>query len=68
MPIMHRQFFIKLSHNHDYIQTHFNDRRNPFHVANGIYIIIQKLCYNLFTRIRIRIFSYGNSFENITIE
>ena len=36
------------------------------HVANGICIIIHKLCYSIVTRIRIRIFS--NSFENITIE
>ena len=66
--MIHRQFFIKISHNHDCIQTHCNDRRNPFHVANGIYIIIHKLCYSIVTHIRIRIFSYGNSFENITIE
>ena len=30
---LHRQFFIKLSKNRDYIQTHCNDRRNPFHFA-----------------------------------
>ena len=30
---LHRQFFIKISKNHDYIQTHCNDRRNPFHFA-----------------------------------
>ena len=30
---LHRQFFIKISHNRDYIQTHCNDRRNPFHFA-----------------------------------
>ena len=27
------QFFIKISHNRDYIQTHCNDRRNTFHFA-----------------------------------
>ena len=32
-PPLHRQFFIKLSHNRDYIQSHCNDRRNPFHFA-----------------------------------
>ena len=32
-PPLHRQFFIKISHNRDYIQTHCNDRRNPFHFA-----------------------------------
>ena len=32
-PPLHRQFFIKISQNHDYIQTHCNDRRNPFHFA-----------------------------------
>ena len=32
-PPLHRQFFIKISHNHDYIQTFCNDRRNPFHFA-----------------------------------
>ena len=30
---LHRQFFIKISQNHDYIQTHCNNRRNPFHFA-----------------------------------
>ena len=30
---LHRQFFIKISHNHDYIQTYCNDRRNSFHFA-----------------------------------
>ena len=30
---LHRQFFIKISHNRDYIQTHCNDRRNLFHYA-----------------------------------
>ena len=67
---MHRQFFIKISQNHDYIQTYCNDRRNTFHFAcrHGIYILIHKLCYSIVTRVRIRIFSYGNSFENITME
>ena len=32
-PPLHRQFFIKISHNHDYIQTYCNDRRNSFHFA-----------------------------------
>ena len=32
-PPLHRQFFIKLSQNRDYIQTHCSDRRNPFHFA-----------------------------------
>ena len=32
-PPLHRQFFIKISQNHDCIQTHCNDRRNPFHFA-----------------------------------
>ena len=30
---MHRQFFKKISQNHDYIQTHCNNRRNPFDFA-----------------------------------
>ena len=30
---LHRQFFIKISQNRDYIQSHCNDRRNPFHFA-----------------------------------
>ena len=30
---IHRQFFIKISQNRDYIQTFSNDRRNPFHFA-----------------------------------
>ena len=38
------------------------------HVANGFRITIHKLCYSKVTRFRIRIFSYGNGFENITIE
>ena len=33
IPIMHRQFFRKLAQNRDYIQTHCNDRRNPFRFA-----------------------------------
>ena len=33
IPIMHRQFFKKLSQNRDYVQTHCNDRNNPFHFA-----------------------------------
>ena len=32
-PPLHRQFFIKISHNLDYIQTFCNDRRNTFHFA-----------------------------------
>ena len=33
IPIMHRQFFKILSQNRDYVQTHCNDRNNPFHFA-----------------------------------
>ena len=32
-PPLHRQLFIKISKNKEYIQTHCNDRRNPFHFA-----------------------------------
>ena len=32
-PPLHRHFFIKISKNRDYIQTHCNDRRNTFHFA-----------------------------------
>ena len=32
-PPLHRQFFIKLLKNREYIQTHCNDRRNTFHLA-----------------------------------
>ena len=32
-PPLHRQFFIKISKNREYIQTHCNDRRNTFHFA-----------------------------------
>ena len=32
-PPLHRHFFIKISKNLDYIQTHCNDRRNPFPFA-----------------------------------
>ena len=32
-PPMHRQFFIKISKNRDYIQTHCNNHRNPFHFS-----------------------------------
>ena len=32
-PPLHRQFFIKISKNRDYIQTFCNDRRNPFHFS-----------------------------------
>ena len=30
---LHRQFFRKISHNREYIQTHCNNCRNPFHFA-----------------------------------
>ena len=33
IPIMHRQFFKKLSQNRNYVETHCNDRNNPFHFA-----------------------------------
>ena len=33
IPIMHRHFIRELSENRGYIQTHCNDRRNPFHFA-----------------------------------
>ena len=32
-PPIHRQFFIKLLKNRDYIETHCNDIYNPFHFA-----------------------------------
>ena len=32
-PMGHRLYFIKIAQNHNYIQTHCNDRRNPFHFA-----------------------------------
>ena len=32
-PPLYRQFFMKISHNRDYIQTYCNDRRNLFHFA-----------------------------------
>ena len=33
IPIMHRHFFRKLSQNPKYVQTHCNNRKNPFHFA-----------------------------------
>ena len=32
-PPLHRQFFIKLLKNRDYVQNHCNNRRNPFHFS-----------------------------------
>ena len=32
-PIMHRHVFKILSQNPEYVQTHCNDGRNPFHFA-----------------------------------
>ena len=32
-PIMHKNFFKRLSHNPDYVQTQNNDRNNPIHFA-----------------------------------
>ena len=32
-PPLHRQFFIKISHNREFVQTFCNDRKNPFHFA-----------------------------------
>ena len=40
-PPIHRQFFIKISKNRDYIQTHCNNPRNPFHFS-----LRQWLSYN----------------------
>ena len=34
IPIMHLHFFRKLSQNPENIQTHCNDRNNPFHFAS----------------------------------
>ena len=33
IPIVHWQFFKKVSRYHDYVQTHCNDRKNPFHFS-----------------------------------
>ena len=33
IPFMHRQFFKILTKNRDYVETHCNDRNNPFHFA-----------------------------------
>ena len=33
IPMCHRQFFKILSPNPEYVQTHCNDRRNPFQYA-----------------------------------
>ena len=33
IPITHRKFLLKFSKNRDYIQTHCNDKGNPFHFA-----------------------------------
>ena len=33
IPMCHRKFPLKISQNRDYIQTHCNNRRNPFHFA-----------------------------------
>ena len=33
IPIMHRQFFKILTKNREYVETHCNDRNNPFHIA-----------------------------------
>ena len=40
IPIMHRHFFRKMSQNLEYIQTHCNDRRNPFHFACRQFLFI----------------------------
>ena len=33
MPLLHRQFFGKISQNPGIIQTHSNNLNNPFHFA-----------------------------------
>ena len=33
IPIMHRQFFKKISHNREYVKKFRNDLNNPFHFA-----------------------------------
>ena len=53
---LHRQLFRKLACNHDYIQTHCNDRNNPFQFACR-----QWYSYNnpgIHTRIHIQILKY----------
>ena len=40
IPIMHRHFLRKISQNREYIQTHCNDRRNPFHFACRQFLFI----------------------------
>ena len=47
IPIMHRQYFKILSQNRDYVQTHCNDRNNPFHFACQNWIKNCMYFYNL---------------------
>ena len=56
IPIKHRHFFRKTPQNHDYIQTHCNDRRNPFHFAcRQWYAYNNPQCeLGILTRIRIQ--------------
>ena len=57
IPIIHRQFLRKLSPNPEYIQTHCNDRRDPFHFACRKWYLYnnQQCCYSITTPFQIRI-------------
>ena len=46
---LHRHFFIKISHNREYIQTFCNDRRNPFYFACRLWYSYNNPC--ILTRI-----------------
>ena len=43
---MHRHFFKILSQNPEYVQTHCNDRRNPFHFAGRKWLIEQEIDFD----------------------
>ena len=79
IPIMHRQFFRKLSQNPDYIQTFCKDRRNLFHFACRKWYLYKnpQWCWSILTIMRIQLIGINirifvrvseisvNIFENI---
>ena len=51
LPPLHRQFFIKISQNRDYIQTFCKDRRNPVQFACRQWSLYNnpQCCYSTYT-------------------
>ena len=77
IPMCHRKLLLKIPQNKESIQNFCNDRKNPFHVVNGVYIIIHnvdKYTYSysntntcIFIRILVRILLCNNIINCILV-